>query len=214
MSGLGTVLRQRFIVKGLCFVRIEREIKLIFPAKFEAGFADGVVAFLGRGMPFPEVGGVGGDLVGDDAFADVVAVGEAEVLFGCDVAEHGTAVPSDHGGADAAGDVIVAGGNIGGEGAEGVEGGFMAPVELVVHVLLDHVHGYVAGTFAHDLDAAIPGAFGEFALGFEFGELWVVVGVRDGSGAEAVADGEADIVGGHEIADIVPVFVEKAFAVM
>jgi hypothetical protein len=48
-----------------------------------------------------EVGGVGGDLVGDDADLDVVAVGQAEMLLRRDVAQHGAAEPADHGGADA-----------------------------------------------------------------------------------------------------------------
>jgi hypothetical protein len=49
-----------------------------------------------------EVGGVGGDLVGDDALLHVVAVGQAEVLLGRDVAEHRRAEAADHRGADGA----------------------------------------------------------------------------------------------------------------
>ena len=63
-----------------------------------------------------EVGGVGGELVGDDAFLDVVLVGQAEVFLGRHVAEHRRAVPADHRGADAAGDVVVARGDVGGQG--------------------------------------------------------------------------------------------------
>jgi hypothetical protein len=62
-----------------------------------------------------EVGGVGGELVGDDADLDVVAVGEAEMLLGRDVAEHRRAEPADHRGADRAGDVVVARRDVGGE---------------------------------------------------------------------------------------------------
>ena len=46
----------------------------------------------------------------------------------------------------------------------------------------------MAGAFVHDLHAFGPGAVGEFALHFEFGELRFVVGVGDGAGAEAVAN--------------------------
>ena len=140
--------------------------------------------------------------------------GRPRCSFGRDVAEHGAAIPADHGGADAAGDVVVAGGDVGGERAEGVEGRFVAPLELLVHVLLDQVHGDVAGAFVHDLDAVGPGALGEFALDFELGELRLVVGVGDGAGAQAVADAEADVVGGHDFADVVPMGVEEAFLVM
>jgi len=85
------------------------------------------------------------------------------VLFGCDVAEHGCAVPSDHGGADGAGDVVVAGGDVGDERAEGVERGFVAEFDFFFDLLLDLVHGDVAGAFDHDLDVVLPGFLGEFA---------------------------------------------------
>jgi hypothetical protein len=99
-------------------------------------------------------------------------------------------------------------------GPEGVEGGLVAPFELLGHVFLDHVHGDVAGAFVHDLDAFGPGALGELALDFEFAELGFVIGVGDGAGAQAVADGEGDVVGGHDVADVVPVGVEEVFLVM
>jgi hypothetical protein len=44
---------------------------------------------------------------------------------------------------------------------------------LDLGVVLDLVEGDVAGAFDHDLHAAAPGAFGELAEGFEFGELGV-----------------------------------------
>ena len=59
-----------------------------------------------------------------------------------------------------------------------------------------------------------PGALGQFALHFEFGELRFVVGVGDRAGTQAVADGEADVVGGHDVADVVPMGVEETFLVM
>jgi len=49
---------------------------------------------------------------------------------------------------------------------------------------------------------------------FEFAELGFVVGVGDRAGTEAVADGEADVVGGHDVADVVPVGVEEVLLVM
>jgi hypothetical protein len=48
----------------------------------------------------------------------------------------------------------------------------------------------VAGAFVHDLHAFGPGAAGEFALRFEFAKLRAVIGVGDGAGAQAVADGD------------------------
>jgi hypothetical protein len=49
--------RKGLIIKGQRSLEIEREIELIFPAKFEARFADGVVAVLRTGMSPCEVGG-------------------------------------------------------------------------------------------------------------------------------------------------------------
>jgi len=91
----------------------------------------------------------------------VVAVGQAQVLLRRHVAEHGAAEPADHGGADARGDVVVAGrsqaewtpvgqpglrahcckslGDVGGERAERIERRLAALLELLVHVDLDLV---------------------------------------------------------------------------
>src|SRR3546814_3209485 len=57
-------------------------------------------------------------LVGDDADLHIVAVGQAEMLLGRDVAKHRGAVPADLRGADAAGDMVVARRDVGGERPE------------------------------------------------------------------------------------------------
>src|SRR6185312_16606924 len=123
-SGFCSFLRQRFVMKLASGFGIEREIKLIFPTKFETRFADGVVAVLRGGMAFGEIGGVRGDLIGDHAIFDILLVRQAEMLFRRYVAKHGAAVPADHRRADRAGDVIVTWSNISGERAERVEGRF------------------------------------------------------------------------------------------
>jgi len=71
----------------------------------------------------------------------VLLVGQAEVFLGRHVAKHRAAVPANHRRANPAGDVVVAGRDVGGERAEGVERRFVTPLELPGHVLLDHVHG-------------------------------------------------------------------------
>ena len=81
--------------------------------------------------------------------------------------------------ADAAGDVVVAGHDVGGERPERVERRFAAPLELLRHVFLDHVHRHVARAFVHYLHAFGPCALGQFALHFELAELSLVVGIRD-----------------------------------
>src|SRR5436190_8679710 len=59
-----------------------------------------------------------------------------------------------------------------------------------------------------------PGALGQLALRVKLGELRFVVRVGDRAWPQAVADGEADVVGGHDLADLVPMRVEKTFLVM
>jgi hypothetical protein len=142
-----------------------------------------------------DVGGVGGDLVGDDTVLDVLALGEAEVLLRRDVAEHRRPEPADHGGADGGRDVVVAGGHVGRERTEGVERGLVADLELTVHVLLDEVHRDVAGALDHDLDVVLPGHLGQLAEGVELGELRFVVGVGVGAATETITEGEGDVVG-------------------
>ena len=56
---------------------IETEVKLIFPAEFEAGFGEGIVSVLGTGVTFCEVRSVSGEFVGDDPVFDILFVGES-----------------------------------------------------------------------------------------------------------------------------------------
>ncbi len=61
VGGLGAVLREGFVVELAGGDGVEAEVELVFPAELEAGLAEGVVAVLGAGMAFGEVGGVGGE---------------------------------------------------------------------------------------------------------------------------------------------------------
>ena len=102
MRHLVRLLGQRLVVVAARGVGVEREVELVDPAELEAGAGERVVAQLRRRVALGEVGGVRGDLIGDDALFDVVAVGQPEMLLRRDVAEHGGAEPADHGGADRA----------------------------------------------------------------------------------------------------------------
>ena len=81
----------------------------------------------------------------------------------------------------------------------------MADSELLVHVFLDQVHGHVPRAFDHHLAIVLPGNRSQLAQGFELGELRLVVGVRSAARAEPIAEREADIVGGHDVADVAEV---------
>ena len=209
MRGLGGFLRQGLVVVFLGALGIEGQGELIRPAELEASLGERVVADLRRGVALGEVGGVGGDLVGDDAFTDVVLVRQAEVLLRGDVAEHGGSVPTNHRGTDGGRDVVVAWGDVGRERSQRVERRLVAPLELLVHVLLDHVHRHMARAFVHDLHTTIPSARGELTLRLQFGELGIVIGIGNRTRTEAVTDREADVVGRHDVADIVPMGVEE-----
>ena len=114
----------------------------------------------------------------------------------------------------ARGDVVVAGGDVGRQRPQCVEGGLAARLQLLVHIGLDLVHGHVAGAFDHDLDVMLPGNLGQLAQGRKLGELGFVVGVGDGAGAQAVAEAEGDVVGLHDLADVLEAGVEEALLVV
>ena len=161
-----------------------------------------------------QIGGVGCELVGDDSDLDVVAVGEAEVLLGRDVAEHRGAVHGDHRGTDGRRDVVVGRRDVGGERAERVERRLVAPLLLQVHVLLDLVHGYVAGAFDHRLHVVAPRHLRQLAQRLQLGQLRLVVGVGDRPGPQPVAEGERDVVPREDLAQLREVGVQEVLLVV
>jgi hypothetical protein len=82
MRDLVGVLGQRLVVVGAGRVGVEGQVELVLPAEVEAGAGEGVVAQLRGRVALGEVGGMGRDLVGDDARLDVVAVREPRCSFG------------------------------------------------------------------------------------------------------------------------------------
>src|SRR3546814_5355037 len=64
------------------------------------------------------------------------------------------------------------------------------------------------------LDVLVPGDLGQLAQRLQLGELRGVVGVGDGAGTQAVAQREADVVGPHDVADLLEMIVEEALPVM
>ncbi len=81
MGGLGAFGRQGLVVVFEGGFGVEAQVELVAPAEVEAAAAERVIAELGGRVALGEVGGVRGDLVGDDAGLDVVAVGQAEMLL-------------------------------------------------------------------------------------------------------------------------------------
>ena len=188
------------------------EVELVVPAELEARLAHRVVARAGARMALGDVGRVRGDLVGDQALLDVVAVGQAQVFLGRDVAQHRGAHPADHRGADRAGDVVVAGRDVDGQRAQRVERRLAAQAQLLVHVGLDQVHRHVARALDHRLHVVLPRHLRELAQRAQLGHLRLVVGVGQRAGAQAVAERERDVVRLHDLADLLEVREQEVLA--
>ena len=214
MGDLGAVGGQRLVVEAAGRLRIQRQVELVLPAELEARLAQRVVAQLRTRVTLRQIRRVRRDLVGDDAVLHVIAIGQAQVLLGGDVAQHGGAVPADHGGADGAGDVVVSRGNVGGQRSERVERRLVTHLQLPVHVLLDEVQGNVPGPLDHHLHVVVPRDLRQLAQRLQLGELGIVIGVRDGSGPESVAEREADVVAGEDLAHLLEVRVEEVLLVV
>src|SRR3984893_9791929 len=214
MRHLVALLRQRRIVEGAGRVRVEREVELVLPAEIEARPRQRIVARPGPGVALGKVGSVSGDLVSDDAGLDVVAIRKSEVFLGRDVAQHGGAEPTDHGGSDRGSYVVVTGRDVGRQGTQGIERRFAAGGELLVHVLLDLVHRHVARSLAQHLAVVLPGHARQLAEGLELGELRGIVGIGDGPRAQTVAEREAHVIRTADRTDFLEVFVQEALAVM
>ena len=90
----------------------------------------------------------------------------------------------------------------------------MTPLDLFFHVFLDHVHGHVPRALVHDLHSVFPSPGSQFSLSLELGKLSLVVGICDRTGPKTVPDGEGNVVGSHDLANLVPFLVEEVFLVM
>ena len=86
VSQLSTLSRQGLVVVFPSPLGIEGKIELVHPAELKAGFGERIVTQPGHGMALGQIGGMGGDSVGDYALAYIVLVGQAQMLFGSDIA--------------------------------------------------------------------------------------------------------------------------------
>ena len=72
----------------------------------------------------------------------------------------------------------------------------------------------MAGAFDEHLAVVLPGDVGEFAERFQFGELCLVIGVVNRTGAQAVAEREGDVVIRHDLAHLLEMRVEETLLVV
>ena len=162
-------------------------------------------------MPFGKIGGMGCNLVGYNTFANVISVGQTQVLFRRDIAKHRTSVPANLRCSDAGGEVIVSRSDIGREWPQRIKGRFVAPLNLLLHVFLNQMHGHMTGPLIHHLATFGPSSFGQLPLNFQFRQLCVVVRVGNRTRSQSVTDRETHIVSGADVANLVPMLVEKVF---
>src|SRR3954453_18797231 len=202
------------MVHGAGGLGIQRERKLFFPIKFVTRITECVVTILRTRAMARQVGSMSCNFVSDDSVLHVFLIGKPEVLFGRDVAEHGGAVPSNHGRSDGGSDVIVAWSDVSDERAERVKGSFVAKLFFFIHLLFDLVEWNVAGALDHDLHIVLPGFLRQLAESFEFRKLGRVAGVGNASRTQAVAERERNIVLGENLADVVKALVQKILLVM
>src|SRR5262249_31190344 len=122
------VVRQGLVVHGTRGLGIEGEGKLLFPVEGVTSVAERVVTILGSGPVAGDVRRVRRDLVGDDPVLHVLFIGQAQVLLGRNVTEHGSAVPADHRGADGRSDVVIVGSNVSNERPQRVKRRAVTPL--------------------------------------------------------------------------------------
>ena len=110
--------------------------------------------------------------------------------------------------------MVIARRNIGGQRAKRVERGFVAPVELLVHILFDQLHRHMARPLNHHLHIMFPSDLRQLAKGFQLAQLRRVIGIPNRARAQPVAERERHIIGFHNLADFFKMRVQKAFLVM
>src|ERR1700757_5230895 len=119
------------------------------------------------------------------------------MFFRSYVAEHRGSVPSNHRGSDCAGYMIVTGRDISRQWSQRVERRLMAPLQLLVHILLDHLHRDMARTLVHHLHAMFPGPASQLALSVELAELCFIIGVGNRARTKPVTDRKRHVVRSH-----------------
>ena len=110
--------------------------------------------------------------------------------------------------------MVVPGRHVRRERAEGVEGRLVAPCQLLLHVLPDEVHGDVARALVHDLHPVLPGDLREIPLYLELRELGLVVRIMNRTRPQPVPQGERDVVGGHDLANLAEMRVGEVLLMM
>ena len=77
-------------------VGVEREVELVNPAELEASLAECIVPLACHRVMLCKVSSMGGNLVGDNAFAYILLVRQRKMFLRRNIAKHCSAEPSDN----------------------------------------------------------------------------------------------------------------------
>ena len=125
------------------------------------------------------------------------------------IAKHRATVPTDLRRSNPRRKMIVPRSNVGRQWPERIERGFVAPLDLLLHVLLNQVHRNMAWPFIHDLATFGPSSLSQFTLDFQLRQLSIIVRVSNRTWSQPVSNRETHIVSRTDIADIIPMFIQK-----
>ena len=136
------------------------------------------------------------------------------MLFGRHITKHRATVPTDHRRPDGRSDMVITRCNVRGQRSQSVKGRLMTPLQLLLHVFLNEVHGHMSRPLVHHLHAAFPGPFRQVSLRLQLPELRLIVRIRQGTRTQSVPDREANVIRGHDIANVVPMSPKEVLLVM
>ena len=104
------------------------------------------------------------------------------MLFGRNIAEHSASEPAYHRCTNTARYMVITRRNIGRQGSQGIKRCFIAMLELLGHIILNHVHRYVPRPFDHHLHIVLPRFLRKLTQGTELRKLRLIIRIRDASG--------------------------------
>ena len=189
-------------------LRVERAGELFIPVQLAPSLRHAVVYFPCAGNSLCNIGGVSGNLRGDDSLSDVVHIRQGQMLRRRHIAEERRAMHSGRGAADSRSYVVVSRSNIRHQRPQHIKGGAHAKRLLQFHVRCDLVQRHMAGAFHHDLHVMRPGPFRQFPEANQLVNLAGVRSVRQTTGAAGVAERNGHIVFLANIEDFVKMLVK------
>ena len=136
------------------------------------------------------------------------------MLFGGDITEHGRTQPTYLCRADGRRNMVVTRCDVRHDGAERIERRIVAFFYLALHILLNLVHGHVAGTFDESLHILVPSTQHKLAHRVEFCKLRFIVGIVRRPRTQSVSQRDGHIILCQNIANVIKVFVKETLAVV